>query len=146
MFSLPNIVLLKYKLNWTEIVVAVANDNGRQRVTNFPLQLNRITLEKCISNVYSVCRDFEDYFCQVYATFVELRQVLALLECNCSATEDDIGLGIIKVTDLLKAVQHGKFHGDVFHVVCELMFVAFVQRMEVVCEELLVCRTWKNRG
>ena len=37
---------------------------------------------------------------------------------------------------LLKVEQHRKFHGDVFHVVCESMFVAFVQMTEVVVEEI----------
>ena len=41
-----------------------------------------------------------------------------------------------KKLSLLKAVQHQKFHGDMFHVVCESIFAAFVLKMEVVGEEI----------
>ena len=44
-----------------------------------------------------------------------------------------------QIVPLLKAVQHRKFHGDKFHVVYESMFVAFVQNMEVVGEEISFC-------
>ena len=44
-----------------------------------------------------------------------------------------------QIVPLIKAVQHRQFHGDMFHVVYESIFVAFVQKMEVVGEEISFC-------
>ena len=70
---------------------------------------------------------------------VEIASGLGPLGCDCSASEGDTALDGIEETALLKAAQHRKFHGDMFHVVYESMFVHFVQKLEVVREEISFC-------
>ena len=50
---------------------------------------------------------------------VEITSGLGPLDCDCSASEDDTALGVIEETAPFNAVQHRKFHGNVFHVVYE---------------------------
>ena len=74
---------------------------------------------------------------------VEIAIGLGLLDCDCSGSEDNTALGGMEETaqklPLLKAVQYQKFNGDMFHVVCESMFILSVQRTEVLCEEISFC-------
>ena len=82
--------------------------------------------------------------CTLFATWLieflaEIASELGPLDCDCSASENDTALNGVEETAPIESCATPKCHGDKFHVVFESMFVAIVQKMEVVSEETSFC-------